>query len=144
MANADATLSPKTLRRSRFGATATVDRSVDPGNTHSFNATTGNAERAVERALSLSATQRFHAAVEPATDTDNAIHQTAADSQEDSTGTKLPRSTSMTGHTQRGKRLSELLQATMPVNTRRHGECAHTSCIHSTFLPTGVIAILPY
>ena len=134
MATADATLSPKSFRRSRLGTTSTFDKTVGSATTRSFtatrsfNATPANADRAIDRNLSLSATARFIAATSPAAE--NINHGTYGNQTTASVsfgGTAITDDAAVcsgvgvSGKGGKGKRLSELLQNPEPATPRRHG-----------------------
>lgn len=123
MAIADATLSPKSFRRSRLGATSTFDKSIGSATTRSFIGTPANADRAIDRALSLSATARFNAAMTPVVERAGSgtegSHSTASASFAAAADADAGYAA---GRTQRGKRLSDLLQDSDPVTPRRQGQ----------------------
>ena len=135
MATADATLSPKSFRRSRLGTTSNFDKTVGSATTRSFtatrsfNATSANADRAIDRNLSLSATARIAATTPAAEKTDHATYgsqSTASISfggtaNTDADDAAVCTSIGVSGKGGRRQRLSELLQNPEPATPRRHG-----------------------
>ena len=144
MAVADATLSPKSFRRSRLGTTSNFDKTVGSATTRSFTAarsftatrsfteTSANADRAVDRTLSLSATARFIAATTPAAEKINhgtygsqsiASVSFVGTANADADDAAVYSGIGVSGKGGRRKRLSQLLQNPEPATSRRHGEC---------------------